>query len=409
MNIRLKIFIDKFAGIPIVFILNFLLLIKKRLILKRERIVKHIIICKFMGMGSIIQSTPMIKSIRMKYPTSEITFLTTAKNYDLIKLFTFIDSIVTINEENIPQFILTTLQAFRYLRNNNINIFIDLEIYSCYSKIFSALSSSDNTIGFFRKGNPLKGIYTTLLYFDVKNPVKTLYLGAARIAGCEILDEELENFSNTIYHDQSIAKILNEEAIILDDNPLVKLKNIKNYLIINPNASNLRFERRWPAANYIDLINQLLYEYPELKIVMTGSLDEKNYVNAIYDAINEKSRNNVINTAGSLNLNDFIFLVHNSSLMLTNDSGPMHIAFALKKKTIALFGPCSPVGYMTQENAEFVYRKIHCSPCVHDYSISPCKGDNQCMKLISVNEVMNIFHRIIIKDLIENPSDISIR
>ena len=132
---------------------------------------------------------------------------------------------------------------------------------------------------------------------------------------------------------------------------------------------------------------------------MTGSSEERKYIAEIFNNILEKHRGRIINTSGQLELTDLIRLIDQSRLMITNDSGPMHIAFALGKMTIALFGPCSPVMYNNQQNVEFVYNKIHCSPCVHDYLVSPCGGDNQCMKLINVSEVIEKVKRIMEKGL----------
>jgi len=90
--------------------------------------------------------------------------------------------------------------------------------------------------------------------------------------------------------------------------------------------------------------------------------------------------------------------------MITNDSGPMHIAFALQKNTVALFGPCSPQQYTNQKNAYFIYKNIYCSPCVHQFTISPCRGDNQCMKQLNMNDVHIIVNKILNENQIQKDS-----
>jgi ADP-heptose:LPS heptosyltransferase len=65
----------------------------------------------------------------------------------------------------------------------------------------------------------------------------------------------------------------------------------------------------------------------------------------------------------------------------------MHLAFALKKEVICLFGPCSPDQYGKSSNAHIIYKNTYCSPCVHDFEIAPCNGNNICMQLIGVEEV----------------------
>jgi hypothetical protein len=68
----------------------------------------------------------------------------------------------------------------------------------------------------------------------------------------------------------------------------------------------------------------------------------------------------------------------------------MHLSFACKTPTICLFGPCSPEQYAVNENAYVFFKKVYCSPCVHEFTIPPCGGNNVCMKLITVNEVLEV-------------------
>ena len=55
-----------------------------------------------------------------------------------------------------------------------------------------------------------------------------------------------------------------------------------------------------------------------------------------------------------------------------------------------MFGPASPHQYGQNKNAFGIYKNVYCSPCVNDFLTPPCRGDNQCMKLISVDEVASL-------------------
>jgi len=149
-------------------------------------------------------------------------------------------------------------------------------------------------------------------------------------------------------------------------------------------------------ADFIFLMDQLAESFPTCQLVLVGSADEKEYVKKIYGAVAEKSKN-ILNTAGLLTINELISLIACSALMITNDTGPMHLSLALKKNTVALFGPCSPEQYNTPENTTIIYKKVHCSPCVHDFLISPCKGDNICMKKITGEEVFAVCKKMLEK------------
>jgi len=117
---------------------------------------------------------------------------------------------------------------------------------------------------------------------------------------------------------------------------------------------------------------------------ITKILDEIEYTNKVTLAVGD---NRIHNTAGILSLKDLLNLIRNSQMMISNDSGPMHLAFALGTTTIGLFGPCNPIHYNIPDSAIIFYKQILCSPCVHNSLRAPCKGNNRCMKEICVEEV----------------------
>ena len=146
----------------------------------------------------------------------------------------------------------------------------------------------------------------------------------------------------------------------------------------------MRLERRWGATNYNELINRLLEEYTDLKIFVIGGKDERTYCEKILAGINNPRLKNI---AGQTSIDELISIIHKASLLITNDTGPMHIAFSCETPTVALFGPASPKQYPGIKNTSVIYKDVYCSPCVHDFVIPPCNGDNICMKLITVDEV----------------------
>jgi ADP-heptose:LPS heptosyltransferase len=122
--------------------------------------------------------------------------------------------------------------------------------------------------------------------------------------------------------------------------------------------------------------------------VITGAVNEKEYVKEVINGIESEFRKRVIDSSGMLSLKQLIELIFSAKMMVTNDSGPMHLAFALETPMVALFGPCSPEQYQISKTAIVIHQNVYCSPCVHLFLLPPCRGDNQCMKKISVERVM---------------------
>ena len=95
------------------------------------------------------------------------------------------------------------------------------------------------------------------------------------------------------------------------------------------------------------------------------------------------SGDRVFNLAGQLSLGGLFALLEGAACMITNDTGPMHMAWALDTPTVCLFGPVDPRHYAWQgSGVEVIYKRIYCSPCVYEVDEPPCHGNNVCMKLI---------------------------
>lgn len=380
MQTRNKIQVDKVVGIPLVFLFNLLarflgaiLHINHSLPGKPTRIA----VCKFMGMGSIIQSMPLVTTLRKNFPNASIIYISTEKNRKLLELLSQTDEIETIDDSNIFRLFFSMTRLLFRLWRKRVSIYIDLETYSYFSTLVATMSCSRNRLGFYRQDAGVRlGVYTHMMYFNIKSPISEAYLQMARLAGCR----EIVNEFPQISIEGSIKKSLRD-----------KLKNIseRQLIVMNPNASDLRIERRWNSGSYAGVISSLAEKYTQSVFVLTGSASESAWVTEVESKISPEIKNRVLNMAAKISLTELFAVIQQAQLVITNDSGPMHIAYAMQKPVVALFGPCSPQQYGVNPNGIVIYKNIYCSPCVHDFIIPPCKGNNQCMKLIAVNEVVN--------------------
>jgi ADP-heptose:LPS heptosyltransferase len=209
-----------------------------------------------------------------------------------------------------------------------------------------------------------------MMFFNPRVPISKVYLQTAALIGCDIENESLFPIHQNLPHSSER----------------------KPYIVINPNASDLRVERKWGTTNFVNFINRFSATHPTTTIYLIGSPAEVDYTTEIYSALNVS---NVINLAGKTSIDELIVLIAEAQLMLSNDTGPMHIAFATNTPILCLFGPCSPDQYGKSANAKILYKKVYCSPCVHDFEVPPCKGNNSCMQLIQVDEVLAEFEAML--------------
>jgi ADP-heptose:LPS heptosyltransferase len=159
-------------------------------------------------------------------------------------------------------------------------------------------------------------------------------------------------------------------------------------IVVNPNAGELALERRWAKKNFIQLIRILEDEYGAA-IFLIGGPDEREYTES---ALSEAGTTRAKNLAGRLSIPQLAALLSCADLVVTNDSGPLHIACSVGTPTISFFGPETPVLYGSMGDGHRIFFKnISCSPCinVHNAKTVRCRhGNPDCLAQISVQEVL---------------------
>ena len=351
--------------------LGIVLRINHRLDRKFERIV----VCKFKGMGSIVQASALLKSLRDSFPDAKIVFVSSKANAGILTAYPDqIDRQLLVDDSGFLGLLKTSLSLLFKLWKFRPQVYIDLEVYSNYSSLMCTLSAATNRLGYYKSDKDYRsGLYTHLMYYNIKAPLSEIYLQMARVLSAEKVSSSL--VAPKYPHE---AKISCQVKLSLEGD---------KYLVINPNASDLRLERRWGKDQFIELISKLLNSYSGYALVLTGSGAESAYVDEIKSAFQSESR--VVQSAGLLNLNELFALIDQSEAVVTNDTGPLHLSLSYKKPVCGLFGPCSPSQYGQMETCVPIYKNVYCSPCVHEFAVPPCLGNNQCMQKIQVAEVMN--------------------
>jgi heptosyltransferase II len=147
---------------------------------------------------------------------------------------------------------------------------------------------------------------------------------------------------------------------------------------INPGAA-YGSAKCWPPERFRSLASFFLQD-PQFSVLFFGDAQTQNLVNEICSGLPER----VINLAGATNLRQLACLIKNCDVLVTNDSGPMHMGVALQTPVVALFGSTDDVVTGPWGQKEGVINKHHsCSPCFK----RTCSSDFRCMYKIEVEEV----------------------
>jgi ADP-heptose:LPS heptosyltransferase len=145
--------------------------------------------------------------------------------------------------------------------------------------------------------------------------------------------------------------------------------------------------KAWPQRHFSELGKRLLADSEDVNIILFGGPGDEKIGKEIAKGITTDSgqKPRIINLAGRLPLKKLPAALRGLDLFITNDTGPFHIAVALKTPTISLFVP-TPVRhtgpYQDLEIHKVIRKPKPCSPCLQKYC-----NDPNCMSLISVEEV----------------------
>lgn len=142
--------------------------------------------------------------------------------------------------------------------------------------------------------------------------------------------------------------------------------------------------KRWPPAHIAALIDRLVGELDAL-VVLTGAPNEE----PLARAIARRSRRSFLNLTGTTTIPELVALIAACDVLITGDSGPMHIACAVGTPVVALHGPTDPaISGPTAPDAIIVRHRLWCAPCYDASATAECRfGNPVCMKLITPSVV----------------------
>lgn len=126
--------------------------------------------------------------------------------------------------------------------------------------------------------------------------------------------------------------------------------------------------KRWPAEHYAEVLRQLAARRPDLRFAVLGGQDER----TLGESISRAGGGRCLDLTGKLSLPEMVEWLRRSALLITNDTGPMHVAAALGTPVVAMFGPTTPQRTGPYGQLDDVLQlSLPCVPCLKPYCIYP--------------------------------------
>jgi len=377
-----KIAIDRFFGAIAVAVIKKMARVAG-VILRRDHSIPAcpgvIAVSKMLGLGSIVYTGILCRALKERFPKTTILYITSRGSAPLVKRMNYIDKILVIDDSNLISLIGSTAMLLLKLWKYRPVLYFDMEVYSNWSAVIATLSLALNRYGYYRKSSEFKkGLHTETIFFNAQKHISEVYDQMALIVSARSR-ADLSGILKIFDKDKKICSgILNR--LNIPHSPVI---------IINPNASDLLIERRWPAERWVEYLNKIVFDLPDNIFLITGAQGDIGHVASIHARLSDNARERVFNVAGKFSLGQFLALVERCVLIVTNDSGPLHFAVALNRPTVSIWGPGDPGHYAPIKGInKIIYKSVYCSPCLHHTEFPPCHGNNICVKEISVDNVL---------------------
>lgn len=340
---------------------------------------KRILIFNVNWLGDVLFSTATIRNIKRNFPQSFIACVIPSRCYPILKDNPYLDEIIIFDDKDRHKGLFAKLNFVKILKDKKFDLVFLLH-RSFRRALICRLAGIPERIGHHTKKRGF--LLTKKIIPPRRDSLHRIdyYLNIIKKAGLIIEDRHLDFFFSE--EDEEYVSKFFEKNSIRKYKPANKKDDQKEDFLVVINPGGNWSPKRWPPEYWAELSDRLIDEYAA-RVIVTGSTKDQ----ALAKSITKLMKNELNIACGVFNVKHLGALCAKADLFITADTGPLHIANAVRaKKIIALFGPTSPkiTGPYPQNNVILLQKDSGCKiPC---YKVH-CK-DNRCMKLITPDEVI---------------------
>lgn len=363
--------------------------------------VKGILALKLGGIGDVLTITPALRTLKKRWPQARITVVVERQPAEMLKGLPYLDEIIVFDDVFHPwaikrllshEILKATRAIFRIILTH-YDIYIEFHnLFSTGSIIkpmlFACLSGAPYRIGL---DTYHRGFFLTHRVkdnrFKFKHQVER-FLDVVEVLGADTKDKATEILISD--GDRSFAqKLLRRAGRKIPSGPQFKEDLAEEEVLVSPGllvgihpGANPNFLHRcaWPAERFAEIADKIVENY-QAQIVLTGSQADSSINEEVYRLM----RHRPLNLSGQTTINQLAAVIQRCHLFISNDTGPMHVAVAMKVPTIGIFGPGDYQAYGSypqEANFTLIREKVDCWPCRNLRCWS-----RKCMEVITVEKV----------------------
>ncbi|MFM2295879.1 MAG: lipopolysaccharide heptosyltransferase, partial [Verrucomicrobiota bacterium] len=282
-----------------------------------------ILLLKPSSLGDVVQAMPVLRLLKLHWPDAEIFWWIDSRLAPLLEGDRDLAGVILFERRGWGKLARwkNLVREILALRRHNFDLVIDLQGLA-RSGVFAWLANGKLLIGLDEPREGATGFYDRIArrasfhthavdwYLSVLPP-----LGVAVHKNFDWLPERPAAAAN-------VREKFSPQG--------------QRWLAVQPGARWMN--KRWPVENYAALVAQLAAQFPDLHFAILGGADER----ALGDTIAAAMPSRALNLCGQITLPEMIEWLRLCTAMVTNDTGPMHVAAALGKPVVGIFGPTEP-------------------------------------------------------------------
>ncbi len=350
---------------------------------------RRILVLRMDLIGDLVLSLPVVRLLKKTYPEAEIDLLALPSSAQIIEHDPDIANVITY-DPNIwrrPKALLEgkNWREARTLRHKLQNRQYDLavSVFGPWAALLAVVSGAKRRVGFGKESylgfmtDSVPGAHWTT--GDHLHEVDYCLKLAQAVGAKPEPNDRVPTLFVTSQTSMEAEQLL-QQAGVQFNKPIIACHV----------SSNNGQSKRWPIPYWTKLIDQLIRE-DGANVILTGASGDL----PLIETIQQRAHEQPINLAGKTSLAQLAAMLKRADLVITGDSGPMHIAAAVGTPLIAIHGPTDPaMSGPVGPKATVLRSDIWCSPC---YTAKGRPADcrfftTQCMKDITPEQVLSIIH-----------------
>ncbi len=334
---------------------------------------KNLLVVNVNWLGDVIFSLPVFKALKTAYPGCRVSCLAPLRVKEVLEMSQYVDEAIVFDERGSHRSLWAKIKVVRSLRDKKFDI------------AFLLHRSWTRALLIFLAGIPVMVGYDTkkrgcLLTHKFPSADKRIHRADQYLRVLESFGIKIEDRRSQIH--------IGDEMLVWADQFLRQRGISRNDRWIMLHCSGNWDLKRWPKEYFVQLITRLYREF-SVKVVLPGSSEDSHFIQEI--AL--QSGCNPVVLAGKTGIKELAALMKRSFVVISSDSGPLHLASAVGARVIGLFGPTRPeiTGARGSEIFSILQKDVGCNrePCY--YLECP---NNVCMQSITVEDVVNEIKRI---------------